>query len=161
MEKMALEDFKAELDKLNRDLVILTARRNEFRPDASKDVEEELGGVWSKKKFQKKAEEQAPDVRFYNRWRLKVVADKNFHVIARLFVVSPKSIFIESYKRLLDEAIKLSVEPQRRSSWNIFNWFGRKERTVKDVEAELEGMRKAAQSSIDSELVSISLAAVE
>lgn len=157
---MALEDFKAELDKLNRDLVVLTARRNEFRPDVSKDVEEQFGGVWSKKEKKERAEREAPDVRFYNKWRLKVIADKNFHVIARLFVVSPKSIFIENYKRLLDEAIKLSVEPQKRSFWNIFN-LGRKVRTVKDVEAELEGMRKAAQSAIDSELVIISLAAVE
>ncbi len=158
---MALEDFKAELDKLNKDLIVLTARRNEFRPDVSKDVEEQFGGVWSKKKKKEKAEAEMPDVRFYNKWRLKVVADKNFHVIARLFVVNPKSNFIDSYKHLLDEAIKLSVEPQKRSFWRIFNWVGRKVRTVKDVEAELEGMRKAAQSAIDSELVIISLAAIE
>jgi len=151
---MALEDFKAELDKLNRDLAVLTARRNEFRPESAKAVEQDLGGVWSKEGEKEKAEAETDAVRFYNRWRLRVIVDGKYHIIARLSVASPSSPNVAVYKSLLNEAVSLSAEPPKKS-WA----FWRKVRTVADVEADLAALRRTAQNIINEAASDISRSA--
>ncbi len=131
-------DYKAELEKLEADSARIIATRNELRTKGIREIEEGFAIKIDLKKITPEHSEEKEGAKMYEKWKLQILSDEKYHLIARAALTSA-GYLAEEYNGLLKGAIEAkSPKVLKNINQNLAEIKERAERIIANAIADLK-----------------------